>query len=114
VEKMIAFCGITCAECPAYIATQKNDDNERKKVAEMWSKELSSGINLEDINCDGCLQDEGRLFSYCRECPIKKCAQEKGLKNCAYCDEYPCERLNKILDFVPDAKLTLEEIRKNI
>jgi hypothetical protein len=29
-EKMIAYCGIACSECPAYVATQKNDDKLRE------------------------------------------------------------------------------------
>ena len=33
MDKMIAFCGLTCTECPAFIATQKNDNKEREKVA---------------------------------------------------------------------------------
>ena len=32
MEKMIAFCGIVCAECPAFLATKMDDDNERKKI----------------------------------------------------------------------------------
>lgn len=40
MEKMIAFCGLTCTECPAFIATQKDDDKERKKVAKVWSKDF--------------------------------------------------------------------------
>ena len=38
MEKIIAYCGLICSECPAYIATQKDSDEERKKVAEKWSK----------------------------------------------------------------------------
>jgi len=37
MDKMIAFCGLTCTECPAFIATQKNDDKEREKVAKDYS-----------------------------------------------------------------------------
>jgi hypothetical protein len=29
---MIAYCGIICNKCPAYIATQKNDENEKKDL----------------------------------------------------------------------------------
>lgn len=25
MERMVAYCGIVCTECPAYIATQNND-----------------------------------------------------------------------------------------
>ncbi len=55
MDKMIAFCGIVCTECPAFLATQKDDHNERMKVAELWSKEFKAEIKPEDINCDGCL-----------------------------------------------------------
>ncbi len=33
MKKMIGFCGINCSECPAFLATQNDDDIERKKVA---------------------------------------------------------------------------------
>ena len=48
MAKIIGICGLICSECPAYIATKKNDDGERKKVAEIWSKEFSSDIKPED------------------------------------------------------------------
>ena len=35
MDKMIAYCGIVCTECPAFEATQKNDDAKRKKVQTM-------------------------------------------------------------------------------
>ncbi|MCK4357511.1 MAG: DUF3795 domain-containing protein [Candidatus Cloacimonetes bacterium] len=112
MEKMIAFCGITCTECPAYLATQKDDDNERKKVAEMWSKQFKTEIKQEDINCDGCLIENGQLFGYCKICKIRECGLEKDVKNCAYCGDYACEELNKFWKMVPDARNTLEKIRE--
>ncbi len=115
MDKIIAFCGLTCTECPAFIATQKDDDEERKKVAEMWSKEFNEEVKPEDINCDGCLTEEGgRVFNYCKTCEIRKCGQEKEVKNCAYCDDYACEKLTKFFDMAPEAKTALAEIRKNI
>ena len=113
MEKMIAFCGLGCSGCPAYIATQKNDDEERKKVAEMWSKEFKAQLKPEDINCDGCIADSYRLFSHVKVCEIRKCGLEKKVKNCAYCDEYACEKLTEFFKMAPDAKTTLDEIRKN-
>lgn len=113
MEKMIAFCGITCSECPAYLATQKDDDNERQKVAEMWSKEFDADLKPEDINCNGCLLEKEPLFSHCKVCTIRKCGLDKKVKNCAYCENYACEELTKFFAMVPDAKATLDEIRKN-
>ena len=113
MEKMIAFCGLVCSDCPAFIATQKNDDSERQKVAELWSSE-EFHIKPEDINCDGCLAVEGKLISFCKDCNIRQCGLEKKVKNCAYCTDYPCEKLTKCHERSPEARATLDEIRKNL
>ena len=112
MDKMIAYCGLTCTECPAFLATQKDDDNERKKIAEQWSKEFDSEIKPEDINCDGCMSTSDRHIGHWDECEIRKCAQERNVKNCAYCDDYICDILKNSLDRDPNAKHNLEEIRK--
>ena len=114
MDKMIASCGIVCTECPAFLATQKDDHNERMKVAELWSKEFKAEIKPEDINCDGCLSDSERHDSYWKVCEIRKCGQEMDIKNCAYCNDYACEKLGKFFDKAPEAKITLEEIRKSL
>ena len=111
MEKMVAFCGIVCTECPAFLATQKDDDEERRKVAQLWSKQFNTEIKPETINCDGCLAESGRLVEYCRICEIRKCGLEKEVKNCAFCDEYACDKLENFLVNASDAKATLEEIR---
>jgi Protein of unknown function (DUF3795) len=114
MEKMVAFCGIDCAECPTFLATQENNNEKRKKVAEQWSKEYKAQFKPEDINCDGCLQDKGRLFSHCAVCEIRTCGRKKKLVNCAYCNEYPCQKVNNFFMMVPQGKITLDEIRKII
>jgi len=113
MEKMIAFCGIICSECPALVATQENDNEKRKQVAELWSKMYNSDIKSEEINCNGCMAKSGRLFRYCNVCEIRKCGQERHLKNCAYCEDYICEKLSSFFKMAgPDPKYNLEEIRK--
>ncbi|NIN00617.1 MAG: DUF3795 domain-containing protein [candidate division Zixibacteria bacterium] len=114
MEKMIAYCGLVCTECPAFIATQKNDDEERKKVAEKWSKDHETALKPEDINCDGCLVDSERLFNYCKVCEVRKCAKDKAVVNCAYCDDYGCEKLTKFFGMAPEAKTRLDELRKTL
>ena len=114
VEKMIAFCGLICnSDCPAFIATQKDDDEARKRIANRWSSERYP-LRPEDINCDGCLVVDGRLLSFCRDCEARRCGLERGVKNCAYCDEYPCEKLDDMHRQAPKAKLRLDEIRKSL
>ena len=113
METIIAYCGIDCSACPAYVATQKDDFEELKKVAEQWSND-SMSFKPEDIYCDGCNTGK-RIFIWCSECPTKECCSGKQLENCAYCDEYICDILKKSLENNDSAsKERLEEIRKNL
>jgi len=114
MEKLISVCGLICSECPAFIATQKNDDEERRKVAEMWSKDYKADLKPEDINCRGCIIDTDKLFNYCKVCEIRRCGKEKKVKNCAYCDDYTCEKLTEFFKMAPQAKTNLDEVRKNL
>ena len=43
-NNMIAFCGLICTDCPAYLATQADDDSARKKVAEQWREAYQSPV----------------------------------------------------------------------
>lgn len=117
MEKMISVCGLICTDCPAYLATQNDDDEGRKKVANEWSSDKLL-LKPEDINCDGCSAIEKRLIKFCTMCEVRDCGLERKLQNCAHCDEYPCEKLNKHLETIGEwgvkAKVNLDEIRKNI
>jgi hypothetical protein len=117
MEQMIAFCGLSCSGCDAFPANQKTmTPNERKTVAEQWSLKYGHGhtIKLEDIRCEGCLSDGGKLWSYCSSCEIRNCGKTKNIKNCAWCADYACEKLNKFFKMAPTAKANLEEIRKGL
>ena len=37
---------------------------------------------------------------------------EKHLENCAYCVDYPCNKLDGVFKDAPYAKTTLDEIRR--
>lgn len=114
VEKMIGFCGITCTECRAFVATKEDDDAKRKDVAETWSKEYGGEIKPEDINCDGCVIKGGRHVNHWDVCEIRKCGAERSVLNCAHCDDYKCETLKGLLDQLPEAEKTLRGIRHQI
>lgn len=111
----IAFCGLNCEVCPAYIATINNDDKKRKTTAETWSKLFNANIKAEDVNCEGCKSTGGILFSHCKVCTIRDCASDKKYDNCAYCNEYDsCNKINDFLKYAPEAKETLNKIRKTL
>ncbi len=113
MKEKIAFCGLDCSKCEAFIATKNDDDSERTKVAEKWCKLYRKGIKPEDINCDGCCQSGGRLFSHCKVCKIRKCGLDKKVENCGYCKEYPCKELKIFLDrHGPGLKKNLDMAKK--
>ena len=114
MEKMVAFCGLICTSCKAFVATQENDDVRRREVAEAWSKAFGREIKPEEINCDGCLTRDGRHINYCNICEIRKCGIEKGVRNCGYCVDYKCEKLVKFFEQASEAEKKLEEIRQQL
>jgi hypothetical protein len=111
MDEMIAYCGLDCGQCPALEATLKDDDAERARVAQMWSKEFGADLKAEDINCAGCLSTTEPLFNHCRVCEIRQCGLDRQVINCAHCDEYGCEKLTKFHGMAPEAKKNLERIR---
>lgn len=102
------------SECPVFIATQKNDDSERRCVAEIFTKQYGTEYKPEAINCDGCLSDTPQIFSYCNVCDVRKCGKGKYIENCAYCADYPCEKLSKIFADYSKAKETLDNIKSRL
>ena len=68
---MIAFCGLDCAVCHAYLATQSNDEAAKQKVLEYWRVEFNSPeMPLSAVTCDGC-PNTGRLSGYCQTCSVR-------------------------------------------
>ncbi len=111
MDRIVAYCGIICSDCPTFKATKMDDDAERGRVAKLWTKQYGKEFKMEDINCDGCLTRGQRVFSYCNICEIRKCGRERNVENCAYCEDYACEKLSKFFDESKPAKEVLDEIR---
>jgi hypothetical protein len=111
MDKIIAYCGLICSDCSAYIATQADDYAALERVAAQWREEYNApNITVQSVLCDGCLRGE-RKCSHCAECEIRACGLERGVINCASCSDYPCEKLTGFFGFVPNAKTVLDEIR---
>jgi uncharacterized protein DUF3795 len=113
MSKMISRCGLVCTECPAYLATQANDEQKAKETAALWTKMYNTEVKIEDVWCDGCLV-EGKKCVHCGECEIRACVIERKLDNCAHCADYGCDKISGFFQMVPDAKSTLDQIRKNL
>ncbi len=115
MKKLYAYCGMDCAACEAYIATNKDDAELRAEVAEKWSRMFDTIFKSGDINCAGCTNVSGPHVAYCTQCAVRECCRKRGLANCAHCGEFPCAKLNVHLEFVaPGARETLEKIRSDI
>jgi hypothetical protein len=108
---MTAFCGLTCTDCPALIATRAGNEVALAKVAEQWSQEFNAQLTVDDCRCDGCLSETGPWMSHCAECNMRACAVERGVDTCAHCADYRCDKLTEFFGFVPEAKATLDAIR---
>ena len=116
MNRMIAVCGLDCAACQARLATQANDEIEKERVAATWREMYKApSIDAAYVTCDGCLVFDGHLGGHCLECEIRACGLERGLANCAHCaDFHSCAKLAKFLEFVPDARVTLDRIRETL
>jgi hypothetical protein len=108
---MIAFCGLDCSECEAYIVTQANDEPGKQKLLEKWRVEYHSpDMDISTVSCNGCHKGVG-LGGFCYLCGVRKCALEHGFQTCAECPDYACATLEHILVMVPQARANLEALR---
>lgn len=102
--KLISYCGLHCNLCAqrGRIPHQANDLRESmlKEGYEFWGKEipgfndfwkLLTNLSDPDKSCPGCRQDGGPPF-----CSIRKCAPERKIDLCVFCEEYPCKRVLEI------------------
>ena len=119
MTEMVAYCGLPCQTCPIYLATRQENIEEqaimRVEIVRLCKEQYGMDYELEDISdCDGCQTDGERLFSSCKNCLIRKCSRERMLKNCAYCAEYACGKLEAFFREDPIAKTRLDAIRMSI
>ena len=116
MDEMIAYCGLDCNSCPILLATgeqnKEKQKEKRKEILQLIKQHYGLKCELKDItDCDGCMTETGRLFSACKDCPIRKCARKKALESCAYCDEYICETLEEFFVKESSAKNRLDKTR---
>ena len=110
MNKMIAYCGLNCEKCDAYIATKNNDQALREKTAKLWAELNNAPILPEHINCEGCRVD-GVKTVFCENfCQIRQCATKKGLQTCGECPEMEtCPRLRTVTSHNPEALKNLKD-----
>jgi hypothetical protein len=115
METMIAYCGLVCTDCPAYVATQANDWEALERLAARAREEYGQPDATAESNlCDGCLSDSTRLCGYCDVCEVRACAMALKLANCAHCPEYACDKLVGFWSMATEARATLDAIRESL
>ncbi|MDP6150407.1 MAG: DUF3795 domain-containing protein [Gammaproteobacteria bacterium] len=120
LDSHTAYCGLDCSGCEVYQATTFDDDDLRQKYADKVLEQFKVKVEPATVNCFGC-KDERPKTGYCAMCEVRKCTTDKGLENCAFCEYYGCEKLQKVhkamisvgkaVDGVASAHLNLEAIR---
>lgn len=113
MEPIIAYCGLVCSDCGAYIATQADDLAGLERVVAEWTQAYgATGLTVESVRCDGCLGTDGRKVGHCSECEVRLCALGRNVHNCAHCTDYECAKIEAFFGFVPDARTRLDGIRQ--
>jgi hypothetical protein len=120
MNSIVAYCGLVCSDCDAYVATQANDLEGLERLAQRAREEFGmEDATAEASMCDGCLADGGRQIAYCAMCEIRACATGRGLGgppplNCAHCADYACQKLEGFFAHATDARAVLDEIRASL
>ena len=104
MKNHIAYCGLDCETCDAYLATIHDDRKLREKTAKLWSELNGIAILPEQINCEGCRCD-GVKTVYCDSlCPIRQCASKKEVTTCGDCPDFEkCQTVGTVISNNPTA-----------
>jgi len=95
MEPILSRCGYRCDECLAYRPNIEREPANRQILSDGWHEYFGFRIPPESLCCDGCMTENPRLID--TGCPVRPCAIERGLDNCAQCGEYICGRLTERL-----------------
>lgn len=115
MAKILAFCGLDCGECEAYVATQKDDRTGLEAVAKQWAAQYGAkAISADMCVCDGCSSGKRTSTAHAVTCAIRLCATARGVTTCGHCQDYACETLKGFFAFAPALRDKLEAIRKDI
>jgi hypothetical protein len=102
MEPLLTRCGYRCDLCLAYRPNIEREPGNRRKLSDGWHKYFGFRIPPEEVCCDGCMAENARLLD--SACRVRPCVIERGLDNCAQCDEYVCERLKERLVVYEDVQ----------
>ncbi len=110
MRDMIAFCGLDCERCDAYLATVNDDQALREKTAKLWAELNNAPILPEHINCEGFRVLVIIMLYFDVLCDIRQCALKKEVTTCGDCaDLEKCSTVGMVISNDPTA---LENLRR--
>ena len=109
MKDMIAYCGLDCEKCDAYLATIHDDQALREKTANLRAELNQAPILPEHINCQGC-RVAGIKTVFCDSlCGVRQCALKKGVATCGDCPELEkCEIVGMVIANNPETLKNLK------
>ena len=105
MEAVLTRCGYRCDLCLAYRPNVEKNPSNQQKLSDGWHKYFGFRLPPEQILCDGCMAENPRLID--QSCRVRPCVIEKGLDNCAQCEQYICEKLAERI-------VVYEEVRQRV
>jgi hypothetical protein len=106
MQPILTRCGYRCDLCLAYKPNIEEHPENRQKLSDGWYKYYGFRIPAAEICCDGCMAENPHLLD--RGCPVRPCVIERGMDNCAWCEDYDgCEKLAQRL-------VMYEEVRERV
>ena len=81
----VTACGECCLECPKHA----------------------------DGRCPGCIEADGRVPEWAESgaCPIHVCAKKHNALFCGLCDVFPCDKMQSMMHWIPDAAGRMAALR---
>ena len=103
MEEKITLCGDNCLKCPRYNA---HTYEELKAVAELWYRVgwRDTIVSNEEIACTGCSSHKQCTYH------LVDCTKEHGVDKCNQCKEFPCVKINDMLERSAEYKTKCMEV----
>jgi hypothetical protein len=98
MEEILTLCGYRCDLCQFYNENVISEE-DKERVSKDFKRIYGYDIKPEDVECVGC-KNEGKHAD--TGCPVRPCALEKGVENCAHCGEFICDRLKERINFTEE------------
>src|SRR3989304_4037641 len=102
----IAKCGYRCDLCSAFKPALT--DADKQDISRAFRQYYGMQIRPEDVKtCTGCQSSD---IPNDKECPVFPCVMEKGIDNCAFCDDFGCDKLKQRMDIVKQIKKNTKDV----